>query len=135
MNNYIKKIEEYQSKISSKLNAILIREMAYECLGFELTEEQIVYLVQLLKQKRKKEQALEPADYFQIPVQYLFTLVTPFKAEEFTKRTSREYMASFTKNTIEPLAPIVTYTKYDKGYCRRFKMTDEFINKLDTYCT
>lgn len=135
MNNYIKKIEEYQSKISSKLNAILIREMAYECLGFELTEEQIVYLVQLLKQKRKKEQALEPADYFQIPVQYLFTLVTPFKAEDYSKFTCTQYMASFTKNTIEPLAPIVTYTKYDKGYCRRFKMTDDFLNKLDIYCT
>lgn len=135
MNNYIKKIEEYQSKISSRLNAILIKEVAYQCLGYEITEEQIVYLVQLLKQKRKKEQALEPADYFQIPVQYLFTLVTPFKAEDYSKFTCTQYMAAFTKNTIEPLAPIVSYTKHDKGYCRRFKVADDFINKLDTYCT
>jgi hypothetical protein len=52
--NYNKKIDEYQSKVASKLNRVIISDVAFDILGFELTNEQVTYLVQLVKQKRKK---------------------------------------------------------------------------------
>jgi hypothetical protein len=133
MDNYSKKIDDYQHKVASKFTSNIIAQVAYEIVGIKLSDEQVTYLVQLLKLKKNKEQALEPSDYFQIPVQLLFTLMTPFKATEYSNRNLQRYMGTVTKNTIEPLANIVSYTGYNKEYCRRFKVTEEFYEKVDNY--
>jgi len=133
MNNYIKKIADYQSNIASKFTSYIVAEVAHEMIGIKLSDEQITYLVQLLKLKKNKEQQLEPSDYFQIPVQLLFTLMTPFKAAEYSNRNLQKYMGTVTKNTIEPLSSIVAYTGYNKEYCRRFKVIDELQEKVDNY--
>lgn len=130
MNNINTKIRLYQDKLSYKLSGVVISSVLKDMLGKEPTVEQVAYISVLLKISERKEHDGEDTLYLQIPVQYLFSSITPFNAEDYKKKTFQFYMSSVTKNTIEPLQDIVSVTKYDKSYCRRFMISKQFTTNL-----
>jgi hypothetical protein len=122
-------IEEYQQNVAQKLTGLLV-ESALKEFGVAPTVERITYILVLLKLSASKKSDGEPTNYLQIPVQYLFSSVTPFDVEDYGKSVFKNYISRFTKNTIQPLQHLVSVTNYGESYCRRFKIGEELIEKI-----
>ena len=130
MQDFNKKNDIYQRKIAQKMRGILINKALKNLTGEVPTNQQITYVYALLKVRNQKAQDNEPNDYFPIPVEYLFCLMTYCSAKDYDKTKHKKYMASVTQQSIDPLSKFITVTKYDEGYCRRFMIGNELMSEI-----
>ncbi|ULP73420.1 hypothetical protein [Nodularia sphaerocarpa] len=130
MQDFIKKIDKYQLKITQKLRGKLVAKVLENLMGYAPSNQQVTYVYCLLRVRTQKAKDCEPNDYLQIPVEYLFSLMTPFPVQEYSKTTFQKYMASVTKETIEPLVSFISVTKHNENYCRRFMIQEELMTGI-----
>ncbi|MEH2392734.1 MAG: hypothetical protein V7K21_14130 [Nostoc sp.] len=130
MEDFIKKIDNYQLKITQKMKGRLVAKALENLIGKTPTNQQVTYIYSLLRVRNQKAKENEPTDYLQIPVEYLFALMTPFSAEEYTKLKFKKYMATITKETIDPLLDFISVTGHGEGYCRRFMIGEELMEEI-----
>ncbi|MEA5603689.1 hypothetical protein [Nostoc sp. UHCC 0252] len=131
MEDHIKKIDNYQLKITQKMKGKLVAKALENLIGKTPTNQQVAYVYSLLRVRNQKAQDNEPNDYLQIPVEYLFVLMTPFSVEDYnTKLKFKKYMATVTKETIEPLLDFISVTGHGEGYCRRFMLGEELMEEI-----
>lgn len=123
-------IEQYQQKVANRLTGMLVEVTLKEVGISNPTNSMITYIVNLLRIINKKTNESEPTKFLQLPVQYLFSCITPFKADDYEKTTFQLYMGKFTKNTIIPLGEVVNVSSYGEDYCRRYSVSETFIDKL-----
>lgn len=128
---FTSQVISHQIRLTDNIQSRLIGIAAKKLLGIELTLEQLAYLTCLVHIKNNKQQEHLKSDKLQVPVQYLFSLMTSLPSTDYTKRNSYEYMATITHNCIEPLSSLVMYTPHDKGKCREFHIQQELIDAMD----
>jgi len=127
MSNYNIQIQQYQEAFVNNLQSRLIRKATEELTGIELSTEQLMYLTCVLNTRNDYLRNKKASEYIDIPVQYLFHLMTPFTTDDYYKRFSKEYMAGITHKCIEPLQSVVKHTGYNENYCRKFTISKELI--------
>lgn len=130
MYNSNKIIEDYQQKVANRLFGMVIESVLKE-LGIETSPKIIIYVITLLRLSARKAAECEPTKYLQIPVQYLFSSVTPFTPEDYEKTTFQTYMGKFTRQTINPLKELISVSGYNEDYCRRFEISEVLITKVE----
>lgn len=133
MEDFNKKIDNYQFKITQKIRGKLVAKALENLIGQVPTNQQVAYVYSLLRVRNQKAQDNEPNDYLQIPVEYLFVLMTPFSVDDYNnklKKNSQKYMATVTKESIEVLSNLITVTGSNKGYCRRFMIGEELMEEI-----
>jgi len=130
MEDHLKKIDNYQLKITQKMKGRLVAKALKSLIGKTPTNQQVTYVYALLRVRNQKAKDKEPNDYLQIPVEYLFTLMTPFSSEDYNKLKFKKYMATVTKETIEPLLNFISVTGHGEGYCRRFMIGEELMEEI-----
>lgn len=123
MYNSTKLINQYQLKLSCRLSGLFI-ESALKELGIEPSPQRVSYVLALLSIKRRKDKECEPTFYLQIPVEYLFSAITPFSPEDYDKSVFKTYMGNVTRNSIQPLQSVISVTQYREDYCRRFMIKE-----------
>ena len=129
MYNSNKLIEEYQQKVANRLFGMVIESVLKE-LGVETSPKVIIYVTTLLRISTRKAADCEPTKYLQVPVQYLFSSITPFTSEDYEKTTFKTYMGKFTRQAINPLKELISVSGYNEDYCRRFEMSEVLITKV-----
>lgn len=129
MYNSTKLINQYQLKLSCRLSGLFI-ESALKELGIEPSPQRVSYVLALLSIKRRKDKECEPTLYLQIPVEYLFSAITPFSPEDYYKSVFKTYMGTVTRNSIQPLQSVISVTQYREDYCRRFMIKEELLSKI-----
>ncbi|MBN3962241.1 hypothetical protein [Nostoc sp. NMS8] len=133
MEDFNKKIDKYQLKITQKMKGKLVAKALENLIGKPPTVQQVTYVYSLLRVRNQKAQDNEPNDYLQIPVEYLFALMTPFSADDYNnklKTNSQKYMATVTKESIEALSNFITVTGHGEGYCRRFMIGEGLMGEI-----
>jgi hypothetical protein len=134
MEDFNKKIDNHQLKITQKTRGKMIARVLENLTGKPPTNQQVSYVYSLLRVRTQRAKEGEPNDYLQIPVEYLFALMTPFSVEDYNnnklKKNSQKYMATVTKETIKPLLDLISVTGSNKGYCRRFMIGEEMMTEI-----
>nr|WP_322709088.1 hypothetical protein [Nostoc sp. ChiSLP03a]MDZ8210232.1 hypothetical protein [Nostoc sp. ChiSLP03a] len=128
-----KKIDKYQLKITQKTRAKMVAKVLEKLTGNIPITQKVIYVYSLLKIRNEKTRECEPNHYLQVPVEYLFALMTPFSADDYNnkhKNNSQKYMSTVTEKSIEPLANFITVTGSNRGYCRRFMIGDEMMTEI-----
>ncbi|MEH1800802.1 MAG: hypothetical protein V7L13_16845 [Nostoc sp.] len=94
--SFNKKIDKYQLKITQKLMGRMVAKVLENLTGNIPTPQQVTYVYSLLRIRNQKAIECEPNDYLQVPVEYLFALMTPFSADDYNnkiKNHSQKYIA------------------------------------------
>lgn len=128
--NLYRKINKYQFEITQKRMGKLIANVLENLTGQVPTNQQVTYVYSLFRVRNQKAQENEPNDYLQIPVQYLFALMTPFSADDYNKLKFKNYMSTVTKESIDPLRNFISVTGHGEGYCRRFMIGEELMTEI-----
>jgi hypothetical protein len=124
-----KEVNNFQNKIrySNRGECLQIAACVFD---IKLTPEQTSYIHSVM--------AVSDRDYIdygkgyaEIPVELLFTLMTPFAVDCYKKKNSyaKAYMVGVTERCIKPLQDIIWYKSESKGQCRSFAIVVKFIQE------
>lgn len=133
MTNFITQIKQYQEAFINNIHSQIIREVVEDLSGIEVSTEQLVYITCVMNVMNNHDKKERPTREVQIPVQYLFSLLTPFPSSNYTKNVFQEYMADITKRCIIPLSSLIKCSGYTKDHCRRFTIDTKFLDAMSSY--
>lgn len=102
MVNYNTQIKQYQEVSINNLQSQLIKRVIEKVTGIELSIEQLVYITCIFNVRNNRKRNEKSIEQIQVPVQYLFSLITPFPSTDYYKSVFQEYMASITQSCIAP---------------------------------
>lgn len=131
MVNYNTQIKQYQEVSINNLQSQLIKRVIEKVTGIELSIEQLVYITCIFNVRNNRKRNEKSIEQIQVPVQYLFSLITPFPSTDYYKSVFQEYMASITQSCIAPLNSLVKCSGYTKDHCRKFTIDPTLIDAMD----
>ena len=127
---FIKEVTDYQNRIFYSNRGQCLYSAGLE-LGIELTAEQVSYIhtVMVVSDNNFIDYGM---GYVDIPVQLLFTMITPFAVACYSvqkNKIAHSYMAGVTDRCIVPLKDIILFKSKYIGKCRKFAILDKFVEE------
>lgn len=122
-------ITNYQNKIFYSTRGRYLLKAGYE-LNLELTREQVIYIHAVMVVHNNDCIEYGKA-YTEIPVELLFTLMTPYAATLYKSKNklTHSYMSNITNNCIIPLKDIILFKDKNVGQCRKFAILHKFVEE------
>ena len=126
---FLKEVSNYQNRIFYSTRGQCLQSAGFD-LGIELTVEQVAYIhaVMVVSDSDFIDYGM---GYVEIPVELLFTMMTPFSVDclKTKNKTAINYMATITLTCIIPLKDIILFKDKKEGQCRKFAILKQFVEK------
>ena len=126
---FLKEVSNYQNRIFYSNRGQCLKDAGLD-LKIELTVEQVAYIhaVMVVSDSDFIDYGM---GYVEIPVELLFTMITPFSVDCYKVKNSKakSYMADVTLRCIIPLKDIIIFKDKKEGQCRKFAILKQFMEK------